>query len=43
VLANLWPKLEAGAAFIQTQPPSSWRAVAEEIRARAPRVAIRRW
>jgi len=43
VLANLWPKLEAGAAFIQTQPVfelAALRGVAEEIRARAPRVAI---
>jgi 5,10-methylenetetrahydrofolate reductase len=43
VLANLWPKLEAGAAFIQTQPVfelAALRAVAEPIRARAPRVAI---
>ena len=42
-LANLWPKLEAGAAFIQTQPVferSTLCAVAERIRARAPRVAI---
>jgi len=42
-LANLWPKLEAGAAFIQTQPVfecSTLCAVAERIRARAPAVAI---
>ncbi|MEX2207248.1 MAG: methylenetetrahydrofolate reductase [Myxococcota bacterium] len=42
-LANLWPKLEAGAAFIQTQPVfelASLRAVAERIRVRAPAVAI---
>jgi 5,10-methylenetetrahydrofolate reductase len=42
-LANLWPKLEAGADFVQTQPvfeSASLRGVAERIRARAPRVAI---
>jgi 5,10-methylenetetrahydrofolate reductase len=42
-LANLWPKLEAGAAFIQTQPvfaAASLRSVGERIRARAPGVAI---
>ena len=42
-LANLWPKLEAGAAFIQTQPVfelSTLRGVAERIRARAPAVSI---
>jgi homocysteine S-methyltransferase len=43
VLANLWPKLEAGAAFIQTQPVfelAALRGVAEAIRTRAPDVAI---
>jgi 5,10-methylenetetrahydrofolate reductase len=42
-LANLWPKLEAGAAFIQTQPVfelAALRGIAERIRARAPAVAI---
>ena len=42
-LANLWPKLDAGAAFIQTQPVfelATLRVVAERIRARAPRVQI---
>lgn len=42
-LANLWPKLEAGATFIQTQPifaAAALRAVAEQIRLRAPDVAI---
>ncbi len=42
-LANLWPKLEAGADFVQTQPifgSASLFGVAERIRARAPRVAI---
>ena len=43
VLANLWPKLEAGAAFVQTQPvfePETLAPFAAEIRARAPRVEI---
>jgi 5,10-methylenetetrahydrofolate reductase len=43
VLANLWPKLEAGADFVQTQPvffAASLHGVAERIRARAPRVEI---
>jgi 5,10-methylenetetrahydrofolate reductase len=43
VLANLWPKLEAGADFVQTQPvfgAASLRGVAARIRARAPRVEI---
>ena len=42
-LANLWPKLEAGAAFIQTQPvfsAATLQGVAERIRVRAPGVAI---
>ncbi len=42
-LANLWPKLEAGAAFVQTQPVfevSTLRGVAERIRTRAPAVSI---
>lgn len=42
-LANLWPKLEAGAAFIQTQPvfaAATLHGVGAAIRARAPRVAI---
>jgi len=42
-LENLWPKLEAGATFIQTQPvfaAASLHGVAERIRARAPGVAI---
>jgi 5,10-methylenetetrahydrofolate reductase len=42
-LANVWPKLEAGASFIQTQPVfalASLRSAAERIRARAPEVAI---
>lgn len=42
-LANLWPKLDAGAAFIQTQPVfelATLRGVAEPIRARAPHVQI---
>ncbi len=42
-LENLWPKLEAGATFIQTQPvfaASALRGVAEQIRMRAPGVAI---
>jgi methylenetetrahydrofolate reductase (NADPH) len=42
-LANLWPKLEAGASFIQTQPvfaAATLRGLAEPIRARAPGVAI---
>jgi 5,10-methylenetetrahydrofolate reductase len=43
VLANLWPKLEAGAAFVQTQPifeASALAPFAEAIRARAPSVRI---
>jgi 5,10-methylenetetrahydrofolate reductase len=43
VLANLWPKLEAGAAFVQTQPifeAQSLAPFAEAIRARAPGVRI---
>lgn len=43
VLANLWPKLEAGAAFIQTQPifaTSTLAGVAGHIRARASGVSI---
>jgi 5,10-methylenetetrahydrofolate reductase len=42
-LANLWPKLEAGATFIQTQPvfaASTLSSVVERIRLRAPGVAI---
>lgn len=42
-LANLWPKLEAGAAFVQTQPvfsASTLFGVAERIRQRAPGVSI---
>jgi len=42
-LANLWPKLEAGASFIQTQPvfsATTLHGVAEPVRARAPGVAI---
>ncbi|HTO69295.1 MAG TPA: methylenetetrahydrofolate reductase [Myxococcota bacterium] len=43
VLANLWPKLEAGASFVQTQPifeAAALAPVAEAIRRRAPRVQI---
>ncbi|MFI5315786.1 MAG: methylenetetrahydrofolate reductase [Myxococcota bacterium] len=43
VLANLWPKLEAGAAFVQTQPIFELAALApfaEAIRARAPLVRL---
>lgn len=43
VLANLWPKLEAGAAFVQTQPIFEVAALApfaEAIRARAPALHI---
>ncbi len=42
-LANLWPKLDAGATFVQTQPifeVSTLQRVAERIRARAPDVSI---
>ena len=42
-LANLWPKLEAGATFIQTQPifaAAVLDGVAEQVRLRAPGVAI---
>jgi methylenetetrahydrofolate reductase (NADPH) len=42
-LANLWPKLEAGASFVQTQPIFETLALApfaEAIRARAPAVRI---
>jgi 5,10-methylenetetrahydrofolate reductase len=42
-LANLWPKLEAGASFIQTQPvfsAATLSGVGEAIRRRAPGVAI---
>lgn len=43
VLANLWPKLRAGARFVQTNPVFSLdalRPLAEEVRARAPRTRI---
>ena len=43
VLANLWPKLEAGASFVQTQPIFEAAALApfaEAIRARAPSARI---
>ncbi|HXX47578.1 MAG TPA: methylenetetrahydrofolate reductase [Myxococcota bacterium] len=43
VLARLWPKLEAGAAFVQTQPVFELAALAplaEAVRRRAPRVEI---
>jgi 5,10-methylenetetrahydrofolate reductase len=43
VLANLWPKLEAGASFVQTQPIfeiARLAPFAEVIRARAPAVSI---
>jgi 5,10-methylenetetrahydrofolate reductase len=43
VLANLWPKLEAGAGFVQTQPifePRALAPFAAAIRARAPGVRI---
>jgi 5,10-methylenetetrahydrofolate reductase len=42
-LANLWSKLDAGAAFVQTQPvfdAASLRGVGERIRERAPDVEI---
>ena len=42
-LANLWPKLEAGAAFVQTQPifdVAALAPVADAIRRRAPEVRI---
>jgi len=42
-LANLWPKLEAGAAFVQTQPifePARLAPFAAEVRARFPQVRI---
>jgi 5,10-methylenetetrahydrofolate reductase len=42
-LANLWPKLDAGAAFVQTQPifeTAALAPLAEAIRARAPAVRI---
>lgn len=42
-LANLWPKLEAGAVFVQTQPifeRAALAPLAEVIRARAPGVQI---
>lgn len=43
VLSNLWPKLEAGADFVQTQPifeAATLAPFAAAIRARAPSVAI---
>jgi 5,10-methylenetetrahydrofolate reductase len=43
VLANLWPKLEAGAAFVQTQPVFEIAVLApfaEVIRARSPQTRI---
>jgi len=43
VLANLWPKLDAGATFVQTQPifeAEALATLAEAVRARAPSVAI---
>lgn len=42
-LANLWPKLEAGASFVQTQPifePARLAPFAAAIRARFPQVRI---
>ncbi len=43
VLANLWPKLEAGASFVQTQPvfePGALEPFAAALRARAPAARI---
>lgn len=43
MLARLWPKLDAGAAFVQTQPVFELAALAplaETLRRRAPRVEI---